>query len=134
MIEIKSFFSNRAKNWDKIHKHNDFTTAFKVSLIAKKNKGKRVLDVGCGSGIMIPFLLAQFQDVHALDISPEMTRIAAKKYPLCAVKTFDFEKKSFYPPAYFDSIVIYNAFPHFKKPELVLKNAFYLLKKMEFWQ
>ena len=55
--------------------------------------------------------------VTAVDISPEMARIAAGKYPdqpiqvICGdVETLTFEHK-------FDCCMVYNAFPHFPDPE-----------------
>lgn len=127
--KIKSFFSKKAENWDKIHKANDFITAMKVSLLVKNPKNKTALDVGCGTGIMLPFLLARFGKVYACDISPKMAEIAAKKYPLAKVCVLDFEKTSFYKSSYFDVLVIYNAFPHFINQIKVLHNANKLLKK-----
>lgn len=129
MNEIRNFFSKRARNWDRIHKANDFATAMKVSLLVKNSKNKTILEVGCGTGIMLPFLLARFREVHACDISSKMAKIAAKKYPLAKVRTLDFEKKSFYQPSYFDVIVIYNAFPHFRNPLKICQKANFLLKK-----
>ncbi|GAB4033481.1 MAG: methyltransferase domain-containing protein [Elusimicrobiota bacterium] len=129
MNKIKDFFSKRANSWDENHRVNDFITALKVSLIARNPEEKRVLDIGCGTGIMLPFLLARFREVSACDISPDMVRIAAKKYPLAKVRTLDFEKKSFYRDDYFDVIVIYNAFPHFSDSLKVCQRSAALLKK-----
>ncbi len=126
--KIKNFFSDKAINWDKTHKVNDFTTAMNISLIYKNSKNKKVLDVGCGTGIMLPFLLARFGDVYACDISSKMTKIASKKYPLAKVHTIDFEKNSYYRASYFDVIIIYNAFPHFISKTKVLSNANKILK------
>lgn len=129
MNKIKDFFSKRAPSWDKNHRANDFISALKVSLIAGNPDKKKVLDVGCGTGIMLPFLLARFKEVSACDISPDMVRIAAKKYPLAEVKTLDFEKSSFYKENYFDVIVIYNVFPHFSDPLKACRRSADLLKK-----
>ena len=39
----------------------------------------RLLEVGCGPGIMLPDLLAMGFDVHAIDISAEMVRRAEQR-------------------------------------------------------
>ena len=49
--------------------------------LVKKNGGKRVLDLGCGSGVQSKMLLEEGLQVVGLDISPEMVRIAGKKVP-----------------------------------------------------
>ena len=63
------------------------------------------------------------------DISPEMVRIARSKYPedkvaVCCgdVEELDFDKQ-------FDCIVIYNAFPHFPNPRLLIATLADLLKE-----
>ncbi|MEW5951622.1 MAG: class I SAM-dependent methyltransferase [Elusimicrobiota bacterium] len=126
--KVKTFFSKRAKIWDKIHKPCDFSTALKISLIPKNTQRKTVLDVGCGTGIMLPFLIARFKKVFACDISPEMVKIARKKYPLAEIYTIDFEKKHFFPHNFFDVVIIYNAFPHFAGPLSACYEAFRILK------
>src|SRR3989338_8543683 len=49
--------------------------------LVKKNGGKRVLDLGCGSGVQSKMLLEESLEVVGLDISPEMVRIAGKRVP-----------------------------------------------------
>lgn len=87
-----------------------------------------VLDVACGTGVLFPdYLHRNVKSVTAVDISPEMTRIASRKYPgspihvICGdIETLTFEQK-------FDCCMVYNAFPHFPDPEhLVSTLAFHL--------
>ena len=82
-------------------------------------KGVRVLDVACGTGVLFPDYIKRGADVTAVDISPEMVKIAKSKFPhikiICGdVEEIDFAEK-------FDSVMIYNAFPHFPDPERVIK-------------
>lgn len=91
--------------------------------------GADVLDVACGTGVLFPDYLARnVGSLTAVDISPEMVRIARSKYPedkvaVCCgdVEELDFDKQ-------FDCIVIYNAFPHFPEPGRVLERLSHLLK------
>jgi demethylmenaquinone methyltransferase/2-methoxy-6-polyprenyl-1,4-benzoquinol methylase len=90
--------------------------------------GKRILDVACGTGVLFPDYLARdVANLTAVDISPEMVRIAAGKYDdprvqVCCgdVETMDFDEK-------FDCIVIYNAFPHFPEPARLIETLSRLL-------
>jgi 2-polyprenyl-3-methyl-5-hydroxy-6-metoxy-1,4-benzoquinol methylase len=53
----------------------------------------QVLDVGCGFGVLVPFLRkAGLQDdqIHGIDLSPEMIRNAQQWYPQCHLEAADF--------------------------------------------
>ena len=113
--DVIHFFDQLAPGWDAGMIRNDEI----ISLIldnADICAGKSVLDVACGTGVLFPdYLSRQVTDLTAVDISPEMVKIAAQKFPgqvqvLCGdVQNVAFDKK-------FDCIMIYNAFPHFPDP------------------
>ena len=87
---------------------------------AEVTAGKDVLDVACGTGVLFAdYLNRNVGSVTAIDISPEMAKIAQEKFPqvkvLCGdVETAEFDKK-------FDCIMVYNAFPHFPEPEHLIR-------------
>ena len=80
-----------------------------------------VLDVACGTGVLFPdYLQRNVKSVTAVDISPEMARIAASKYPdrpievICGdIETLSLDQK-------FDCCMVYNAFPHFPDPKRLI--------------
>lgn len=85
--------------------------------------GVRVLDVACGTGVLFPDYLARdVSEVVGVDISPEMVRIAAKKFPQERVRVLcaDAEQITFGSP--FDCCMVYNAFPHFPDPDTLIHN------------
>lgn len=116
--DVIAFFDRCAPTWD-AEMICDEQIIAAILDGAGMHAGQRVLDVACGTGIMIPHYLARgAAHVTAIDISPEMARIAAEKFAgadqvevLCG----DVEETAFDRP--FDTIVIYNAFPHFPDPE-----------------
>ena len=130
MIETKeviAFFDRLAPGWDAEMIRNDeiINTILDNAGVAA---GKDVLDVACGTGVLIPdYLKRGVGSVTGIDISPRMAEIAREKFPqpeitiLCGdVETTDFQKQ-------FDCIVLYNAFPHFPEPErLIAKLAAWL--------
>ena len=65
--------------------------------------------------------------VTAIDISPEMARIAREKFPQENVTVLCGDAEQAHFPAPFDCIVIYNAFPHFPEPERLLAHLAGLL-------
>ena len=118
--DVTDFFDRHAENWDADMIRND-TIIATILDNAGVGKGKKVLDVACGTGVLFgDYLGRNVAHVTAVDISPKMVEIARTKYPdapievLCAdVETTDFAEK-------FDAIVIYNAFPHFSDPDKVI--------------
>jgi SAM-dependent methyltransferase len=51
--------------------------------------GKRVLDLGCGTGHAIPFLVEHGYDVSACDLSPAMVEVARRKAPIAELFVAD---------------------------------------------
>ncbi len=119
-LDIIKFFDTLAPTWDAEMIRND--EIINVILdCAGIFAGKRVLDVACGTGVLFPdYLNRSVKCIVGVDISPEMAKIAAKKYDdtrvkvLCAdVQELEFDEK-------FDCVMIYNAFPHFPEPSRLL--------------
>mgnify|MGYP003293212941 CR=1 FL=1 len=119
--DIIEFFDMCAPEWDADMIRNDEI----INIIldnAKVCEGKDVLDVACGTGVLIPDYLARnVNTVTAIDISPEMVKIAKGKFRQENVQIIcgDVEAKEFEHK--FDCIVVYNAFPHFVNPASLIK-------------
>ena len=91
--------------------------------------GKHVLDVACGTGVMIPYYLERGAgSVTAVDISPEMIRIARSKFPQEQVRFICGDIEETDAGRDYDAIVVYNAFPHFQDPERLIGVLSGLLK------
>ena len=134
MIEQKNvidFFNKQAADWDAQLIRSDEKIR-RILDNAGIGNGSRVLDVACGTGVLIPDYLARnVSSVTAIDIAPEMIRIAEEKFCsftdrvrfICGdVETTDVGTG-------FDAIVVYNAFPHFPDPERLIRHLAGLLKK-----
>jgi demethylmenaquinone methyltransferase/2-methoxy-6-polyprenyl-1,4-benzoquinol methylase len=126
--EVIEFFDRLAPGWDAEMVRNDEI----INTIldnAGVTDGRDVLDVACGTGVLIPdYLKRKVASVTGIDISPKMAEIAKTKFPqpevtiLCGdVETTDFGKQ-------FDCIVVYNAFPHFPDPDRLIQTLSDLLK------
>lgn len=115
--DIIAFFDERAHGWDAdtIKNHKIIATILDNAGV---QQGSRVLDVACGTGVLFEDYLARGANVTAVDISPEMVKIAAKKYPQVEVLCGDVEEVELHE--LFDCIMIYNAFPHFPEPEKLI--------------
>lgn len=119
-LEVKAYFDERAPEWDTRlvraqHKIDRILNAAGVQ------PGCSVLDVACGTGVLFEDYLARSAyQVTGVDISPQMIRIARRKYPQSHITVIcaDVEETLF--PATFDSCVVYNALPHFPDPERLI--------------
>ena len=115
--DVIAFFDHYASTWDADMIRNE-----SVINTILDNGGVTtdctVLDVACGTGVLFPdYLQRNVKSVTAVDISPEMARIAAGKYPdrpievICGdIETLSLDQK-------FDCCMVYNAFPHFPDPK-----------------
>ena len=127
--DVISFFDRLAPQWDAdMIRHDDI-----ISFIldnAQVGPGKDVLDVACGTGVLIPdYLSRNVASVTAVDIAPEMVKICRSKFPqenvavLCGdVETLPIDKK-------FDCVMVYNAFPHFPEPARLIERLSALVKE-----
>ena len=117
---IKDFFDNLAPRWD-----NEPIADKEIIDTILDNGGIKenvdVLDVACGTGVLFPYYLQRnVKDITAVDLSPEMVKIAKSKFPQADVICGDAETITF--DRQFDTVMIYNAFPHFPEPEKVIEN------------
>ena len=121
--DVIEFFDKYAPSWDtnQVSKDKIINRILDNAGIAE---GQEILDVACGTGVLFPFYLErQAAQVTGIDISPEMARIAAGKYPNCdciRVICGDAEEASF--DRQFDCVMVYNAFPHFPDPDRLIAN------------
>ena len=78
--DVIEFFDRLAGQWDKDMVRNE-NIICQILDNAKVSEGKDILDVACGTGVLIPDYLARnVKTVTAIDISPEMVKIAKKKF------------------------------------------------------
>jgi len=121
-----SFFDGRAGEWDAGQ-----DAACVVEHIVRKiniRPDDFVLDVGCGTGVLRPFLLAYGpQEILHMDISAKMLEELNKKFPDAQTLEGDFETADL-PRGYFDKVIAFNVLPHFSDVESVFFNAHAALK------
>lgn len=128
--EVIEYFDRCAPTWDaEIEKNEEIIGAILDN--AEVRAGCDVLDVACGTGVLIPYYLKRnVASVTAIDISPKMAKIAAGRFegePKVLVVCGDVEEAVF--DRKFDRIVVYNALPHFQNPKRLIKTLSALLKE-----
>jgi 2-polyprenyl-3-methyl-5-hydroxy-6-metoxy-1,4-benzoquinol methylase len=87
--------------------------------------GARVLDVGCGRGVILGALANQGFQVHGLEISAEAARGAD---PRAEIRIAENLKDAEYRTASFDQIIIWHVLEHVNDPAGTLREAHRILK------
>ena len=112
--EVIRFFDRCAPSWDVGLVRNEAVISAILDNAGVK-AGVDVLDVACGTGVLFSdYLQRGVASLTAVDISPEMVKIAQQKFPEVRILCGDVEQTVF--DRCFDVIMIYNAFPHFPDP------------------
>ena len=128
--DIIEFFDRCAPAWDAEMIKND-EIINQILDNAEVGAGMDILDVACGTGVVIPdYLNRNVASVTGIDISHEMAKLAAAKHadlPQIQVICGDVEETQF--DRKFDVVVVYNAFPHFPDPQRLIKTLAGLLKE-----
>ncbi len=118
MPSRRQFFNEAADNWDKqFYKPELVKFLSKIVPSFGIARGEKVLDVGTGTGILIPFLLkavgSQGQ-VTAIDYAQRMVEVCNAKYsqfPNVKIMLKQVENLSFASES-FDAITSFGLFPH----------------------
>lgn len=134
MVGMAQYFDSRAEGWDKNTPTASPVQPAVLAMASVPAQGS-VLDLGCGTGVMIPvYIEAGLSRIVGVDVSPKMIEVARQKFAendnveFIAADVLDLPKLE---P--FDAVIIYNAYPHFlDKQALVDKVASLLVPEGRF--
>ena len=122
----REFFNSLAQSWDTTRSHNpDRLTA----LVARTGiqPGETVLDVGCGTGVLLPDLLQAVGPsglVVGVDVADNMVQIAAQKHEQFSnVALVRADIMEYGPKRTFDHVTCLNFFPHIQDRPAFLQMA-----------
>lgn len=125
-MNYKEYFDNIAPEWDKISEQDEKKVSEIIELV-NLTKGAKVLDVGCGTGVLTPFIINKIGSegkLVCLDISEKMIKIASSKFPKNIYSNIDFvceDILNYETDCMFDYILCYSSFPHFIDKERSIK-------------
>ena len=134
-MKRKTYFNKLAKNWDQMY-CTPKLQAFLMKLMPKIDlqSGQKVLDVGTGTGILVPFIsnvIGPTGSITAIDYSKNMIQKAISKY--AQLKNVIFLVQNVedlnLPSESFDAVICFGVFPHIEKREHALTQINHVLKQ-----
>lgn len=115
---MQAFFDQHATAWDTQLVVDDELIRSMLRLLPIQ-AGADVLDIGCGTGVMFPFILSlDPAKVDAVDLSKEMIAIAKKKATDARIRCTHADFLLWDKMEQYDFALIYNAYPHFMDKQL----------------
>jgi ubiquinone/menaquinone biosynthesis C-methylase UbiE len=117
-MDRQRFFDHHAGTWDENRHSEEDARLARVIALAEVASSQVVLDVGTGTGVLVPHLLRAIGPagkVVAIDLSPGMLKVARQKgFPANVdFRQADVQRIPF-PDAAFDRVICNAAFPHFE--------------------
>ncbi len=113
------FFDEMARCWDEISPCDDAKVVKLLSLL-QLHEGAALLDVGTGTGVMLPFIRERVGGsvpIVAVDSSTKMLQEAERQYAHLGVHFVDADVERDKLAGRFDAVLLYQVFPHFRYPE-----------------
>ncbi len=137
----KAFFNARAEKWidmwyknPKARNRSRFRREFKrLFALAPIRKNDVILDVGCGSGVLVPYILRRLGTkgrLHEVDYADKMIEVNRRlhsdpriKFHVADINDLSLTKKSC------NGIFCFSCFPHFRNKPRVMRSMTSVLKK-----
>ena len=108
-----NFFDEMAGVWNKTCRY-DTGRIEKVLSVLQLKQGDTVLDIGTGTGVMIPFIREQvghYAPIVAVDSSEKMLREASLRFPNAGVRFVRADVERDRLGGRFNAILLYSVFP-----------------------
>ncbi|MGQ9673624.1 MAG: class I SAM-dependent methyltransferase [Candidatus Aminicenantales bacterium] len=133
----REFFNRIARDWDLEHRNfKENKNLERLSEYFLLNEGDAVLDAGCGTGRLVPYLREKIGSQGLLietDFSEEMLRIARSRnrqerlfFVLADAGKTPFKEKIF------DAVICFALFPHLPEKKAALKEFHRILRPGKF--
>ena len=135
--QTRAYFDSKAPEWDR-RMQPDRDERHRIQAAIDRlgiSPGHQVLDAGCGTGVLFPYLLSRMSPpgcLYALDISSEMLAEARRKHGKRMIRYINNDILAFartVPGGWLDRIVCFSAFPHFQQKDEVVRGFHSLLRE-----
>lgn len=129
MDRTKEFFDNYANKWDEVNRYDRPQKDFE-GLVEKLGltEGSAVVDLGCGTGILVPYLLDKVGGsglIYAVDVSEKMLERLSKKFTNRNIRTMPLKAERLSAIGdEVDAVMCFSTFPHIEdKPKALREIA-----------
>ncbi|MDI3543511.1 MAG: hypothetical protein PWP57_1116 [Candidatus Atribacteria bacterium] len=129
--QIREAFNHLAEEWDERSFSSPDKIRYLLSFLTIP-PSSTVLDVGSGTGVLIPFLRERIGPsglIVELDIAEEMLRVAREKFGEEGIEYHQGSAERYSFNHRYDLIIVYSSFPHFGDEDLALRNLIFHLKE-----
>ena len=131
-MQLQEYFDQLAPSWDKELTQERLNCLGNIVKELGIKPGYYVLDIGSGTGVLLPFLIAELGDegkIIALDFSAEMlVQAQAKNFPPVVTFAQADVLNMPLPDNYADLAICNSAFPHFGDKARALKEITRMLR------
>lgn len=129
---IRAYFNRMAAVWDENIAEKDSAKLKRMARRLNIKPESRVLDIGTGTGVFLPFILAkvgQGGGIVAMDIAGEML-VKARAKGFDGDIAYLLADATGIPLGYgiFDAVVCYSSFPHFQDKPRALAEIYRVIK------
>jgi len=120
----QKFFNEIAHEWDSQQPDRDVAGQIEYVRRAVEHKPARVLDAGCGTGVLVPHLRKALPSalITELDVAPEMLKQNREKHGDANIEYLCSTLEDA-PAAEYDAVLIFCALPHFDIPTALKRSA-----------
>lgn len=128
----RPYFDSMAARWDFLPAAPDAAARIR-GFVARAIPGgaKRILDVGCGTGVLVPDIVDLCSGLRCLvelDLAVEMLAINAAKFPLADIGRICADAQALpFKDSCFDLVFCFGVLPHFDDTPSALENIFRIL-------
>ncbi|MCL2012319.1 MAG: class I SAM-dependent methyltransferase [Cystobacterineae bacterium] len=116
---MRDYFQRLAPQWDSLHPPEAQAEAIALGLGYLQGgwQGKTLVDIGCGTGVLLPQLLKGLGAgrLWAIDFAEQMIAVAQSKCVDARLRFVCADALSWQPEGRIDGVLCYNGFPHFPR-------------------
>jgi len=130
------YHTHLAETYDETQPHfrpeNTTQVTERLRKFAEATGGKRLLDLGCGTGFITTLAQPYFEEVYGIDITPAMLDLAACKYRDMGIKNIELIEAPSddlpFPDSHFDVVTAYVFLHHLPSLKPTFKETYRVLK------
>ena len=127
LAEQRELWGTAPRDWAQLAERENEPLFRRVMDAASVQSGTRLLDVGCGSGLLCELAAARGARVAGIDITPQLLAIARERVPDGDLRDGDMGALP-YPDASFDAVTGVNAFQFAPDPARAFAEAARVLR------